>query len=198
LAFPNRPQVFLTGAFEPDLNETNPLGMKGELARAFGRLVSQLWRGGVGAVVPRGFKSRLASFAPQFSGYQQHDSQEVGAGPACLAVCAFRFPPCTDRLFALIANKASNRQSPPPTANRFYNPQFLAFLLDGLHEDINRIRVKPYVEERDAGGRPDAEVAAEAWANYRLRNDSAVVDHFQVRGGAACLFSLLGLWHPGA
>lgn len=29
-------------------------------------------------------------------------------------------------------------------------------------------------------GRPDEEIAAEAWANYRARNDSAIVDHFQV------------------
>lgn len=27
--------------------------------------------------------------------------------------------------------------------------ELLAFLLDGLHEDLNRIRTKPYVEERD-------------------------------------------------
>jgi ubiquitin C-terminal hydrolase len=57
--------------------------------------------------------------------------------------------------------------------------ELLAFLLDGLHEDLNRIAVKPYVEERDAEGRPGWEVAAEAWANYRARNDSPVVDHFQ-------------------
>ncbi|KIY94279.1 Putative ubiquitin carboxyl-terminal hydrolase 11 [Monoraphidium neglectum] len=68
--------VFLTGAYEADVNTSNPLGMKGELAHAFGKLVGHLWRGGVGAVVPRGFKSSLAQFAPQFSGYQQHDSQE--------------------------------------------------------------------------------------------------------------------------
>jgi ubiquitin C-terminal hydrolase len=66
------------------------------------------------------------------------------------------------------------------------SPQFLAFLLDGLHEDVNRIRLKPYVEERDAGDRPDAEVAAEAWANYRKRNDSAIVDHFQARACLCC------------
>uniref|UniRef100_A0A1D2AEX7 ubiquitinyl hydrolase 1 n=1 Tax=Auxenochlorella protothecoides TaxID=3075 RepID=A0A1D2AEX7_AUXPR len=57
--------------------------------------------------------------------------------------------------------------------------ELLAFLLDGLHEDLNRIRVKPYVEEGDADGRPDAELAAEAWRAYRARNDSVIVDHFQ-------------------
>lgn len=36
--------------------------------------------------------------------------------------------------------------------------EFLAFLLDGLHEDLNRIKHKPYIEEKDSSGRPDAEV----------------------------------------
>lgn len=38
---------------------------------------------------------------------------------------------------------------------------------------------KPYKEEKDSDGRPDAELAAEAWENYRARNDSVVVDNFQ-------------------
>lgn len=50
----------------------------------------------------------MGRFAPQFSGYQQQDSQEL-----------------------------------------------MAFLLDGLHEDLNRIRKKPYIELKDSGGRPD-------------------------------------------
>ena len=50
----------------------------------------------------------VGRFAPQFSGYQQQDSQEL-----------------------------------------------MAFLLDGLHEDLNRIHKKPYVEVKDANGRPD-------------------------------------------
>jgi ubiquitin C-terminal hydrolase len=57
--------------------------------------------------------------------------------------------------------------------------ELLAFLLDGLHEDLNRILVKPYREEKDSDDRPDKEVAAEAWENYKARNDSVIVDHFQ-------------------
>lgn len=57
--------------------------------------------------------------------------------------------------------------------------ELLAFLLDGLHEDLNRIQVKPYFEEKDDDRRPDSELAAEAWDNYRARNDSVIVDHFQ-------------------
>ena len=33
--------------------------------------------------------------------------------------------------------------------------ELLAFLLDGLHEDLNRIRRKPYILLKDADGRPD-------------------------------------------
>jgi hypothetical protein len=36
-------------------------------------------------------------------------------------------------------------------------------------------------QESESEGRPDTELAAEAWANYRRRNDSHIVDHFQVR-----------------
>ena len=123
---------FLTNAYRSDINHDNPLGMNGELAEAFGSLLHLLWQGRTSSVSPRGFKGRLAHFAPQFSGYSQQDSQEL-----------------------------------------------LAFLLDGLHEDLNRIKKKPYVEEKDSDGRPDEVVAAEAWHNYRQRNDSVVVDNFQ-------------------
>lgn len=31
--------------------------------------------------------------------------------------------------------------------------EFLAFLMDGLHEDLNRVKDKPYVEIKDSEGR---------------------------------------------
>ncbi|KAJ2711244.1 hypothetical protein H4R19_003345, partial [Coemansia spiralis] len=58
-------------------------------------------------------------------------------------------------------------------------PEFLSFLLDGMHEDLNRIVHKPYIEVPDADGRPDAEIADEQWDIYKRRNDSVVVDLFQ-------------------
>ena len=57
--------------------------------------------------------------------------------------------------------------------------EMLAFLLDGLHEDVNRVREKQYVEDKDSEGRPDHVVAEEAWRGYTARNDSIVVDVFQ-------------------
>ena len=37
-------QVFLSGAYEADLNQDNPLGNKGQLAEAFGGLMKKLWQ----------------------------------------------------------------------------------------------------------------------------------------------------------
>jgi hypothetical protein len=49
--------------------------VQGELAFAFGDLLRKLWVPGTRPVAPRMFKSKLVHFAPQFSGYNQHDSQ---------------------------------------------------------------------------------------------------------------------------
>ncbi|KAK3602943.1 hypothetical protein CHS0354_039361 [Potamilus streckersoni] len=57
--------------------------------------------------------------------------------------------------------------------------EFMAFLLDGLHEDLNRVQKKPYTQTVEDGGRPDEVVASEAWEVYKKRNDSFIVDMFQ-------------------
>ena len=57
--------------------------------------------------------------------------------------------------------------------------EFMSYLLDGLHEDLNRVRNKPLTAPVELEGRPDQEVAEESWRVYRLRNNSYLVDHFQ-------------------
>lgn len=54
--------------------------------------------------------------------------------------------------------------------------ELITFLLDGIHEDLNRVKVKPYVETKDSEGRKDFDVARESWENYLARNQSIVVD----------------------
>ncbi|CAD6257147.1 unnamed protein product [Miscanthus lutarioriparius] len=116
--------------YHREINRQNPLGNVGELALAFGELLRKLWApGGRAPVSPRPFKTKLSRFASQFSGYNQHDSQEL-----------------------------------------------LAFLLDGLHEDLNRVKHRPYINSGDADGRSDEEVADEYWANHIARNNSIIVD----------------------
>ena len=61
--------------------------------------------------------------------------------------------------------------------------EFLAEMLDALHEDVNRVIDKPYVpaaEEDDASsGRSDQDLADEAWDRHVQRNRSVIVDLFQ-------------------
>lgn len=57
--------------------------------------------------------------------------------------------------------------------------ELMAFLLDGLHEDLNRVTERQYVEaEVHVDERPDDVVAEESWRNYKRLNDSIVVDTF--------------------
>ncbi|CAM4750883.1 unnamed protein product [Rotaria magnacalcarata] len=56
--------------------------------------------------------------------------------------------------------------------------EFLSFLLDGLHEDLNRVHDKPYVELKDSDDRSDEDVAHEHWSNHIARNSSIIVDLF--------------------
>ncbi|XP_062601497.1 ubiquitin carboxyl-terminal hydrolase 32-like isoform X2 [Saccostrea cucullata] len=66
--------------------------------------------------------------------------------------------------------------------------ELLSFLLDGLHEDLNRVHVKPYVELKDSDGRQDEVVAEEAWENHLRRNQSIIVDlfHGQLKSQVRC------------
>lgn len=124
-------KYFLENQHMGELNISNPLGMKGLVAKAFGELIKTMWSGDNNHTPPSNFKIQVSRFAPQFSGYQQHDAQEL-----------------------------------------------LTFLLDGLHEDLNRVQKKPYIELKDADGRPDEVVANESWDNYLKRNNSVIVDYF--------------------
>ncbi|KAF8839000.1 cysteine proteinase, partial [Paxillus ammoniavirescens] len=62
--------------------------------------------------------------------------------------------------------------------------EFLTFLLDGLHEDLNRVLTKPRNEstpEREAELEklPQQVASEQEWEIYRMRNNSLVVDYFQ-------------------
>ncbi|XP_058853787.1 ubiquitin carboxyl-terminal hydrolase 32-like isoform X3 [Acipenser ruthenus] len=134
-------QYFISGRHLYELNRTNPIGMRGHMAKCYGDLVQELWSGTQKNVAPLKLRWTIAKYAPRFNGFQQQDSQEL-----------------------------------------------LAFLLDGLHEDLNRVHDKPYAELKDSDGRPDWEVAAEAWENHLRRNRSIVVDlfHGQLKSQVKC------------
>uniref|UniRef100_A0A183IIS5 ubiquitinyl hydrolase 1 n=1 Tax=Soboliphyme baturini TaxID=241478 RepID=A0A183IIS5_9BILA len=118
-------EYFLSGRYEAEINEKNPLGMHGELAKAYANLLQQIWSGNETSFFPRRFKSTVGRYQPMFSGYQQQDSHEL-----------------------------------------------MAFLLDGLHEELNRVKNKPYMETKDSDSKSDEVLAAESWRIYKMRNDS--------------------------
>ena len=49
-------------------------------------------------------------------------------------------------------------------------------MLDLIHEDLNRVKQKPYVEMNEDTERPDAIVAKEYWDGFLARNASIIVD----------------------
>ncbi|KAK4683648.1 ubiquitin carboxyl-terminal hydrolase 8, partial [Tremellales sp. Uapishka_1] len=128
----------LNGRYKASINVTNPLGTKGNLAHAFAELIGALWQEDYTFLSPITFRKSIITFAQQFSGTDQHDSQE-----------------------------------------------FLSFVLDGLHEDLNRVRIKPppveMTPEREAAleNLPPEVASEKEWQIYRMRNDSLIVDLFQ-------------------
>ncbi|RMD43389.1 hypothetical protein DV735_g1702, partial [Chaetothyriales sp. CBS 134920] len=128
---------FLLDEYKRELNRDNPLGHDGNVALAYGQLIHQIYADATNSCSPSKFKTTIGRYGPNFSGYQQQDSQE-----------------------------------------------FLLFLIDGLNEDLNRIRKKPYIEKPDS---TDAMVsdkqalqkfADQNWLDYKARNDSVITDLF--------------------
>lgn len=66
-------RFMITGEYEREINRDNPLGTGGELVSEFADLLQDIWSGRLTSVGPRDFKWKLERFAPQFSGWQQHD-----------------------------------------------------------------------------------------------------------------------------
>ena len=126
---------FLESNWKSKINYHNPIGFQGKIAQAFGTLISEMWTHDCKSPVVKSltmFKRELGKVRPQFSGYLQHDSQEL-----------------------------------------------IVFLLDGLHEDLNQVESKPYVEDVEYDGKAGEDesiFAKKAWEGHLLRNRSIIVD----------------------
>ncbi|KAK8441257.1 hypothetical protein ACI3L0_003784 [Candidozyma auris] len=129
---------FFFDLYQKELNTSNPLGYKGDVAVAFSSLLHKLYGSAShSAVTPREFKYTVGRHSSIFHGFQQQDSQE-----------------------------------------------FVSWLLDALHEDLNRIHQKPYCEKPELKdedvNNPEAikQLAITCWDQYKKRNDSVIVDLF--------------------
>ena len=136
-------QYFLDKNHVAEINRDNPLGHKGRIAEEYADLLQRMWGNEFSVVAPSGFKRAIGDFAPQFSGYNQQDSQEL-----------------------------------------------LAFLVDGLHEDLNRLKKKGYDPEPiKSDGKSDAALATITWNRHEKRHDSEILDHMggMFRSNVICM-----------
>lgn len=123
-------QYFLDKKYIDEVNLDNPIGSKGKLAQAYALFIKNMWCEEQSVYRPYRIKSAIADINKMFSGYAQHDSQEL-----------------------------------------------FSFLVDGIHEDLNRIKKKPYVESVDSNERPDDVVSRQGWLAYIKRNQSIISDN---------------------
>lgn len=127
-------KYFLTGLYKNDLNRTNELGFRGEIADEFLIIIQSIWGGHCRIISPKRFKAIIGQFNEQFVTNEQQDAQEL-----------------------------------------------LLFLLDGLHEDLNRVLNRPKLTEKeDDKELSDRESAISAWNIHLTINNSIIVDLFQV------------------
>lgn len=146
-------EYFQKGVHRREINRQNPLGMKGQVADKFGGLMEQVWDDSTA--------SAAASTSRSFYG-----------GGYSNAVTPREFKQMIGRFAPSFAGYGQQDTQ-----------ELIAFLLDGLHEDLNRIYKKPYIEKpdwKDGGDEKDlALFAKECWDGYKKRNDSVIVDLFQ-------------------
>ncbi|XP_073851893.1 ubiquitin carboxyl-terminal hydrolase 8 isoform X4 [Macaca fascicularis] len=96
---PHLADYFNRNCYQDDINRSNLLGHKGEVAEEFGIIMKALWTGQYRYISPKDFKITIGKINDQFAGYSQQDSQEL-----------------------------------------------LLFLMDGLHEDLNKGQFKSTVQ----------------------------------------------------
>uniref|UniRef100_A0A3B5MTY9 Ubiquitin carboxyl-terminal hydrolase 8 n=1 Tax=Xiphophorus couchianus TaxID=32473 RepID=A0A3B5MTY9_9TELE len=129
---PRMADYFNNNLYLEDINRSNILGHKGEVAEEFGVIMKALWAGLYKCISPRDFKSTIGKINDQFAGYDQQDSQEL-----------------------------------------------LLFLMDGLHEDLNKADNRKRYKEEENDHLDDQNAANVAWNKHKLLNESIIVALFQ-------------------
>ncbi|XP_072888886.1 ubiquitin carboxyl-terminal hydrolase 8 isoform X2 [Hemitrygon akajei] len=74
---PRLAEYFNKNCYQRDINRSNILGHKGEVAEEFGIIMKTLWSGQYKCISPRDFKGRIGKINDTFAGYVQQDSQEL-------------------------------------------------------------------------------------------------------------------------
>uniref|UniRef100_A0A8W4F9Y8 ubiquitinyl hydrolase 1 n=1 Tax=Sus scrofa TaxID=9823 RepID=A0A8W4F9Y8_PIG len=129
---PHLADYFNRNCYQEDINRSNLLGHKGEVAEEFGIIMKALWTGQYRYISPKDFKITIGKINDQFAGYSQQDSQEL-----------------------------------------------LLFLMDGLHEDLNKADNRKRHKEENNDHLDDFKAAEYAWQKHKQLNESIIVALFQ-------------------
>ncbi|KAM6246275.1 ubiquitin carboxyl-terminal hydrolase 8 isoform 4-T5 [Spheniscus humboldti] len=129
---PHLADYFNRNLYQDDINRSNFLGHKGEVAEEFGVIMKALWTGQYKYISPKDFKITIGKINDQFAGYSQQDSQEL-----------------------------------------------LLFLMDGLHEDLNKADNRKRYKEENNDHLDDFRAAELAWYKHKQLNESIIVALFQ-------------------
>jgi ubiquitin C-terminal hydrolase len=116
--------------------------------------------------------------------YKQHiKSNPLGMGGAMAETLGQVAQVLADRDDSVLAAPHQLKFETEKLVSEFhqYNSyDLLPLLLDVLHEDMNHVREKPYVDVNIVSkGRSDKEIADETWDKHALRNQSVIVNLFQ-------------------
>ncbi|XP_032906123.1 ubiquitin carboxyl-terminal hydrolase 8 isoform X1 [Amblyraja radiata] len=74
---PRLAEYFNKNCYQRDINRSNILGHKGEVAEEFGIIMKTLWSGQYKCISPRDFRGRIGKINETFGEYAQQDSQEL-------------------------------------------------------------------------------------------------------------------------
>lgn len=107
---------FVSGRYLANINNDNPLGFEGKLAKCFSVILRKLWSGEYKYFSPKKLMDIVAKRSKSFDGHSQHDTHE-----------------------------------------------FMSYLIDGLHEDLNRVHKKPTTKPVEMEGYPDRYVLYSKW-----------------------------------
>ncbi|XP_060611214.2 ubiquitin carboxyl-terminal hydrolase 8 isoform X1 [Anolis sagrei] len=129
---PHLADYFNRNYYQVDINRSNFLGHKGEVAEEFGIIMKALWAGQYRYISPKDFKMTIGKINDQFAGYSQQDSQEL-----------------------------------------------LLFLMDDLHEDLNKADNRKRYKEENNDDLDDPKAADLAWHKHKQLNESIIVALFQ-------------------
>ena len=70
-------EFILNNSYRSQINANNRIGSKGKIITAYAELIREMWTGSSSSVSPWSLKKALGSFASQFVGFSQQDSQEM-------------------------------------------------------------------------------------------------------------------------